>query len=125
MKEGDNKQKLITTTLATHLNKKEGTIMQISLDDKQIAEIRTLIFSIVKDSINQLDTAHPYLTRRDIAKYFGVAESTISYWASLGMPVAIINGRKLYGKQSITEWLKQHERQQKKPATLRAVADLE
>lgn len=125
MKEGNNTQKLITTLLVTHLNKKEGTIMQISLDDKQIAEIRTLIFSIVKDSIKHLDTAHPYLTRRDIAKYFGVAESTISYWASLGMPVAIINGRKLYGKQSITEWLKRHERQQKKPATLRAVADLE
>ena len=66
-----------------------------------------------------------YLNRRDIAKYFGVAESTISYWASLGMPVAVVDGRKLYGKQSITQWLKSHEtrsqKQTKTPVTIGAV----
>jgi len=36
--------------------------------------------------------------------------STISYWATLGMPVADIDGRKLYGKQSITDWLKSKEK---------------
>ncbi|WP_436633986.1 DNA-binding protein, partial [Lactobacillus acidophilus] len=73
--------------------------MQISLDDEQITQIKTLIFSTVKDSIQQVTNTRPYLNRKDIAKYFGVAESTITYWASLGMPVAVIDGRKLYGKQ--------------------------
>ena len=87
--------------------------MQLVLDDAQIAEIKQIVFSVV------------YLNRRDIAKYFGVSESTISYWASLGMPVAVVDGRKLYGKQSITQWLKSHEtrsqEQTKKPVTIGVV----
>lgn len=102
--------------------------MQISLDDEQITQIKTLIFYTVKDSIQQVTNTRPYLNRKDIAKYFGVAESTITYWASLGMPVATIDGRKLYGKQSITQWLKDHEmpsrkaqKQTKKPSTISVV----
>ncbi|NRO16935.1 DNA-binding protein [Lactobacillus helveticus] len=83
--------------------------MQVTLDDKQKAEIKALVFSTVKEGIQQVANTRPYLNRKDVAKYFGVAESTISYWAKLGMPVAIIGGRKLYGKQSITQWLKDHE----------------
>ncbi|MBW8038060.1 DNA-binding protein [Lactobacillus helveticus] len=89
--------------------------MQVTLDDKQTAEIKTLVFSIVKDGIQQVTNTRPYLNRKDIAKYFGVAESTIGYWAKLGMPVAVIGGRKLYGKQSITQWLKDHEMPSQKP----------
>lgn len=83
--------------------------MQFVLDDEQITEIRKAVFAVVQDSIKQVENQRPYLNRKDIAKYFGVAESTISYWASLGMPVAVVDGRKLYGKQSITQWLKAHE----------------
>ena len=83
--------------------------MQFVLDDEQITEIRKAVFAVVQDSIKQVENQRPYLNRKDIAKYFGVSESTISYWASLGMPVAVVDGRKLYGKQSITQWLKAHE----------------
>ena len=106
--------------------------MQVTLDDKQKAEIKALIFSTVKEGIQQAVNTRPYLNRKDIAKYFGVAESTITYWASLGMPVAIIDGRKLYGKQSITQWLKDHEmhsqkaqRQTKKSLTIGVVKDVQ
>ena len=96
--------------------------MQFVLDDEQIAEIRKIVFSVVQDSIKQVENERPYLNRKDIAKYFGVAESTISYWASLGMPVAVVDGRKLYGKQSITHWIKSHEtrlqEQEKKLVTI-------
>ena len=96
--------------------------MEFVLDDKQIAEIRKIVFAVIKNSIKQVENQRPYLNRRDIAKYFGVAESTISYWASLGMPVAVVDGRKLYGKQSITQWLKAHEtrlqEQEKKLVTI-------
>ena len=99
--------------------------MKISLDDDQVAQIKTLIFSTVQKGIQQAVNTRPYLNRKDIAKYFGVSESTISYWASLGMPVAVVDGRKLYGKQSITQWLKAHETrlqgQEKKPVTIGVV----
>ena len=104
--------------------------MQFVLDDEQITEIRKAVFAVVQDSIKQVENQSPYLNRKDIAKYFGVAESTITYWASLGMPVAVVDGRKLYGKQSITQWLKAHEmpsqkaqRQTKKPSTIGVVKD--
>lgn len=104
--------------------------MKISLDDDQVAQIKTLIFSTVQKGIKQATNTRPYLNRKDIAKYFGVADSTIGYWAKLGMPVAIIGGRKLYGKQSITQWLKDHEmpsqkpkHQTKKPVTLKSVTN--
>ena len=102
--------------------------MQFVLDDEQITEIRKAVFAVVQDSIKQVENQRPYLNRKDIAKYFGVAESTITYWASLGMPVAVVDG--LYGKQSITQWLKAHEmpsqkaqRQTKKPSTIGVVKD--
>ncbi len=102
--------------------------MQIKLDDDQVANIKTLVFGIVKDGIKQATNQRPYLNRKDIAKYFGVADSTIRNWALLGMPVAVIDGRKMYGKKSITAWLKSHEKslkpgreQIKKPATMRVV----
>lgn len=102
--------------------------MQVILDDNQVKEIKSLIYSTIKDGLKQATNTRPYLNRKEIAKYLGVAESTITYWASLGMPVAIIDGRKLYGKQSIIQWLKAHEmpsqkttRQTKKPLTIGVV----
>ena len=84
--------------------------MEFKLDENQETEIKTYVLNVVRDAIKQATTANkPYLNRKEIAKYFGVAESTITFWASLGMPVANIDGRKLYGKKSITQWLKDHE----------------
>ena len=75
--------------------------MEFKLDESQETEIKTFVMGVVKDAIKQAaTTSKPYLNRKEISKYFGVAESTITYWASLGMPVAVIDGRKLYGKQS-------------------------
>lgn len=97
--------------------------MEINLDKKQIAEIKQLVFSVVIDSIKQIEQPKPYLNRKDIAKYFGVSESTIRHWASLGMPVANIDGRKMYGKKSITDWIRSYEKpeQTKKPVTIGVV----
>lgn len=85
--------------------------MEIKLDKEQENEIKSLIFNLVTDGIKKAsNSSRPYLNRKEISKYFGVAESTISYWASLGMPVAVIDGRKLYGKKSITKWLESKEK---------------
>ena len=102
--------------------------MEFKLDESQETEIKTYVMGVVKDAIKQATTtSKPYLNRKEIAKYFGVADSTITYWASLGMPVAVIDGRKLYGKQSITNCLKSDEMpsqtQNKKPVTMGVVKD--
>lgn len=102
--------------------------MEFKLDESQETEIKTYVLNVVREAIKQATTSSkPYLNRKEIAKYFGVADSTITYWASLGMPVANIDGRKLYGKQSITKWLASHEmpsqKQNKKPVTMGVVKD--
>lgn len=102
--------------------------MEFKLDQQQETEIKTYVLNVVRDAIKQATTSNkPYLNRKEISKYFGVSESTITYWASLGMPVATIEGRKLYGKQSITNWLKSHEmpsqKAKEKPVTMSVVTD--
>lgn len=97
--------------------------MKLILDPEQRQEIQSIVVQAVNDGIKQATNAKPYLNRKETAKYFGVAESTIRYWATLGMPVANINGHKLYGKQSITEWLKSKEETKKehKKSPLRGI----
>ena len=38
--------------------------MRISLDDDQIAEIRTMIFSIVQDALKEINSTKPYLIEK-------------------------------------------------------------
>lgn len=84
--------------------------MEIKLNDQQQTEIQALVSNAIKAGIEQArDNERPYVTRKEAAIFFGVSPSTLTYWASLGMPVAIIDGRKLYGKKSITNWLASHE----------------
>ncbi|CCI85473.1 hypothetical protein FC52_GL001077 [Lactobacillus pasteurii DSM 23907 = CRBIP 24.76] len=84
--------------------------MLFQLDKNEETELKKYVLTIVKDAIKSgIENNKPYLTRKEVAKFLGVAESTVTNWVSLGMPVAIIDGRKLYGKQSILEWLKSHE----------------
>ena len=103
--------------------------MEIKLDASQEKDLSNHIINLVKTSVKEAvdNQEKPYLNRKEIAKYFGVADSTISYWATLGMPVANIDGRKLYGKQSITQWLKSKEEpkpeQNKKPLAIAVVKD--
>ena len=87
-------------------------------DLNQSTKIKLTITQLIKSAADSLQ-AEPYLNRRQIAQYFGVAESTIRYWVSCGMPyVELDSGRKLYGKQSITDWLaSQEKRQTKKPVS--------
>ena len=98
--------------------------MRLILDPEQQQEIKSRVVQAVNDGIKRATNIKPYLNRKEVAKYFGVAESTISYWATLGMPVANIDGRKLYGsKQSITQWLKSKEepKKEQKKSPLRGI----
>src|SRR5699024_12780902 len=101
--------------------------MKLILAPEQKQEIESMEVQAGNDGNKQATNAKTYLNRKEIAKYFGVAESTISYWGTLGMPVANIDGRKLYGKQSITQWLKSKEEpkpeQNKKPLAIAVVKD--
>ncbi|WP_428846180.1 DNA-binding protein [Lactobacillus johnsonii] len=87
----------------------------MKLDASQEKDLSNHIINLVKDSVKQAinNESKSYLNRKEIVKYFGIADSTISYWATLGMPVSVIDGRKLYGKQSITNWLKSKKSREK------------
>ena len=88
--------------------------MNINFDETFVAQIITelkpLIVTTVQDAIKQSKSdSRPYLNRKEMAKYLGVAQSTVGVWVKQGMPFAVIDGRKLYGKQTVNQWLKDHE----------------
>lgn len=101
-----------------------------TFNQEQLDLIKSFISESVIQAVESLKADNrPYLTRRGMAQYLGVSESTVSNWATLGMPVAIIDGRKMYGKKACTNWIKSHENKLetseknalKKPVTLTAV----
>ena len=50
--------------------------MEFKLDENQETEIKTYVLNVVRDAIKQATTSSkPYLNRKEIAKYFGVARS--------------------------------------------------
>ncbi len=55
--------------------------MEIKLDEDQEKELTDRIINLVKTSVKQAigSQGKPYLNRKETAKYFGVAESTIRY----------------------------------------------
>lgn len=84
--------------------------MQIMLDQDQEQEIKKYLFNLVKESFEGMHLepeSRPYLNRNQIAAFFGVSPNTIDIWVRAGAPVAVIEGRKFYGKESLTNWLKQ------------------
>lgn len=86
--------------------------MKIELDREQETEFKEYLCELVKASFDGMHLepeSRPYLNRNQIAAFFGVSPNTIDTWVRAGAPVAVIEGRKLYGKESITNWLKQHE----------------
>lgn len=88
--------------------------MNINLTDALIAQIiaglKPVIVATVQNSVKDTKSdSRPYLNRTDMAKYLGVSQSTVSAWVAIGLSVAIIDGRKLYGKKTVTQWLKEHE----------------
>ncbi len=89
------------------LNQDQTNKLESELTDQFKDEIINLIKSGIQQATNN---SRPYLTRKEMAEFLGVAPSTLTYWVSLGMPVAEINGRKLYGKETVKQWLKSKEK---------------
>lgn len=84
--------------------------MEFVLSEDQESQIKQYVFNVVQSAIkNASDNKKPYLNRKEAAAFLGVAPSTIDIFVRQGMPVAVIDGRKLYGKESMTRWLKSKE----------------
>lgn len=89
--------------------------MQIILDQEQQNEIQKIINAGIAKAVKQATNKRPFYNRKEIASYLGVSPETITNWAKLGMPVSIIDGRKIYVTDSVINWVKSKEVQNKKP----------
>lgn len=99
--------------------------MEFKLEDQERIALQDYICTIVKDAVKRgTNNSRPFLNRKDIASFYGVAPTTIDNWVRLGMPVIVIDGRKLYSKDRITNWLNSLEKQ-KKPSTMHIVEDIQ
>lgn len=88
--------------------------MKIELDREQETEFKEYLCELVKASFDGMHLepeSKPYLNRAEMSRWLGVSPNTIDHWVSLGLPVANVDGFKLYGKASVKNWLAQHEQQ--------------
>ena len=86
--------------------------MKIELDQDQENEFKAYLCELVKASFDGMHLepeSKPYLNRAGIARWLGVSPNTVDHWVTLGLPVANVDGFKLYGKASVKAWLAQHE----------------
>ncbi|MDY5602754.1 MAG: DNA-binding protein [Lactobacillus delbrueckii] len=87
--------------------------MKIILTEEQQSILIDSLMRIVEGYLNNLQIEdkekQPYLSRKKAAEFFGIAPTTLDAWVKSGAPVAMVNGSKMYGKESITRWLQDHE----------------
>nr|WP_321315949.1 helix-turn-helix domain-containing protein [uncultured Ligilactobacillus sp.] len=88
-------------------------MFQVVLDEQQRKELSNDIYNTVKNAINKAKQeeqhAKPYLNKKEMAKWLGVSTDTIYKFIRNGLPVANIDGMQLIGKETIINFLKEHE----------------
>ncbi|WP_290032802.1 helix-turn-helix domain-containing protein [Ligilactobacillus cholophilus] len=88
-------------------------MFQVVLDEQQRKELSNDIYNTVKNAISKAKQeeqhAKPYLNKKEMAKWLGVSTDTIYKFIRNGLPVANIDGMQLIGKETIINFLKEHE----------------
>lgn len=86
--------------------------IQILLTDDQLQELQLQTLLAVKQGIKQAtaNQAKPYLNLKDFTAWTGFTAPTIRKFVENGLPVADVNGQKLYGKEDYIKWLKSQEK---------------
>lgn len=86
--------------------------IQILLTDDQLQELQLQTLLAVKQGIKRAtaNQAKPYLNLKDFAAWTGFTAPTIRKFVENGLPVADVNGQKLYGKEDYIQWLKSREK---------------
>lgn len=86
--------------------------IQILLTDDQLQELQLQTLLAVKQGIKQAtaNQAKPYLNLKDFMAWTGFTAPTIRKFVENGLPVANVNGQKLYGKEDYIQWLKSREK---------------
>lgn len=89
-------------------------MFQIVLDEQQRKELSSNVYNILRDAIKQAkkeeQCAKPYLNKKEMAKWLGVSTDTLYKFIKNGLPVTNIDGMQLIGKETVIEFLKQHEK---------------
>lgn len=90
------------------------TKIQVILTDGQLQDLQAQTLSAVKRGIEQATTSksRPYLKLKDFVEWTGFTAPTIRKFVANGLPVADVNGQKLYGKEEYIQWLKSREQTQ-------------
>lgn len=85
--------------------------IQILLTDDQLRQIQSQTLIAVQQGIKQAkaNQSKPYLNLKDFVAWTGFTAPTIRKFVDNGLPVADVNGQRLYGKENYIKWLKSRE----------------
>ncbi|MDM8332717.1 DNA-binding protein [Limosilactobacillus pontis] len=86
--------------------------IQIILTNDQLQALQLQTLLAVKQGIKQAtaDQSKPFLNLKDFTAWTGFTAPTIRKFVENGLPVADVNGQKLYGKEDYIKWLKSQEK---------------
>lgn len=83
--------------------------MQVILTDEQIQQIRTLIFELIHQEIQNILTNSnidsPFLNKKQACDYLNISNNTLDKWIEKGLPFLKINKTIRFNKYEINQWL--------------------
>jgi DNA-binding transcriptional regulator YiaG len=86
--------------------------IEFKLDIEMEEKIRNMIAEIIFDEVHQFKSKYgfdkTYLRKNELAQYLHISYNTINKWIQAGLPQIEVAGVKLYCRESIDEWLKNH-----------------
>lgn len=89
--------------------------MQVFLSEEQTNALRSYIYEITKESIEEakrnVGLDQDILKQKHCADAFNVSVNTFKSWIAQGAPeIRLDSGMVLYSKSAITQWLLEHQK---------------
>lgn len=88
--------------------------MQVYLSEEQSNELKSYIFDITKESIEEAKKLagldRPFLNQKEMAEWIGISVNTLKKLESQGLPCSKVKGGIFYSKEEVNKWLLSHQK---------------
>lgn len=88
--------------------------IQVFLSEEQSSELKSFIYGITKESIEEARKSvgldKPFLKQKYMAEYLGISVNSLKKLEVEGLPSVTLDGLKLYSKEDVSKWILSHQK---------------
>lgn len=88
--------------------------VQVFLSEEQSSELKSFIYGITKESIEEARKSagldKPFLKQKYMAEYLGISVNSLKKLEIEGLPSVTLDGLKLYSKEDVSKWILSHQK---------------